>query len=840
MWRRRQIPDRKWPWWHGIQWGFRLVLFLAVLLIAGAYVYVIRYGVPQAVLHMIIVGLQQRGVDFSAARVRVNGLDSITCEKCRFSQTGTNGSCVLFADEANMEFRMVSWPIGRPALVHVDFRNGMLMAKLAPEAGSASPTSLLVNRVEALYDVQSEKLRFCEFSGEALGIRLRGYGRIVDDPPLHAGIRAKAWLTADRLAGDVRRWAPRATREIRSLAFARPPQVDVSFEVHPADFQKDRITIFIEGGGTRLKDLCLEEWSLTGQLRNGKLTVPSAYARQGVESLFMSGSIDLSSRILEARANGRFIFNHWADALPEGWADGLRRQRVDFKGPIEFEARIPPAPIDAAGDQVEGWVSLNGIDLRDLWVENAYASFSRKGEQVTLRDVSAIAGRGPDRGSLRGALSFNAGSQACEGRLKMGLDPRPVLQMLGLWNTNFPSVLFKGAPPDIDLEFAGVAGRPEAIAGSSRIRASDFIYNGVGVTFLESTLTYSNGTLALSPLLAVTRDGRVEGNLTIDFVRRTVDMDLTTDASPYDIGRGACRFLEREIRRYRFEGPVRATARGHVEYGGAYRNDLRLRVEGERVGIRWFLADKGSFNFHLQDATVTLDDIAGTWAGGSFSGRAAFSHLDTGSNIHYQAAGMGSDAELREIARALGVAQYDLYDGKVAATCEVAGVIGEGRGNTATGSGHVDVRKGALIQIPLFGPLSKPLSKLYPGAGYTQLRKFTATFALTNRAFHTENAELLGAVVSMKGRGDYYLNRRLDFRVTFHPLQEGMVADVVRVLTSPASLLLQFHLGGTPTSPEWEAVSLPDELMSLFGELPLFRSSEGTPRPPVEGTDRAP
>ena len=111
---------------------------------------------------------------------------------------------------------------------------------------------------------------------------------------------------------------------------------------------------------------------------------------------------------------------------------------------------------------------------------------------------------------------------------------------------------------------------------------------------------------------------------------------------------------------------------------------------------------------------------------------------------------------------------------------------------------------------------SKFMSRLYPGLGYAYQRKFEAPFVIANGKAHTDEAALSGKLLSVSAHGDYNFDTHLDFRVSFHPLEEGMVAEAVRVLTSPASWLFEFHLGGTATNPKWEIINLPKELWSFF------------------------
>jgi hypothetical protein len=269
-----------------------------------------------------------------------------------------------------------------------------------------------------------------------------------------------------------------------------------------------------------------------------------------------------------------------------------------------------------------------------------------------------------------------------------------------------------------------------------------------------------------------------------------------------------------------------------VDYDTGRRTDLTADVSGERLGTEWFLADAGSFRFHLAGSEVELEDISGRWCGGSLTGRVSFAGINDSSNVQYHVTGAAADMDFQEVARVFTPETASSFDGRLSGACDLAGIMGAGRGDTVVGHGAVKVTRGALMQIPLLGGLSKSLSRLYPGMGYTQQRKFESSFDIRDRRFHTEDAQLEGHLMTIKGRGDYGFGGRLDFKVVVHPLENGMVADAVRIFTALPSKLFEFHLGGTASDPKWEALSLPRELLGFFEGLPFFRfSTESDPRP---------
>jgi ABC-type transport system involved in cytochrome c biogenesis permease component len=69
----------------------------------------------------------------------------------------------------------------------------------------------------------------------------------------------------------------------------------------------------------------------------------------------------------------------------------------------------------------------------------------------------------------------------------------------------------------------------------------------------------------------------------------------------------------------------------------------------------------------------------------------------------------------------------------------------------------------------------------------------------------------------MYGHGFMAFNKDLDFVVHVKFLRQSLVARLVNIVTYPITkLFLEFHLGGTPTEPDWRPQNLPKELYFKF------------------------
>jgi hypothetical protein len=180
---------------------------------------------------------------------------------------------------------------------------------------------------------------------------------------------------------------------------------------------------------------------------------------------------------------------------------------------------------------------------------------------------------------------------------------------------------------------------------------------------------------------------------------------------------------------------------------------------------------------------------------------------------HYRAAGSMKRVDFPSLLRAVTDRNEQPLEGRVAARVDLAGFIGDGQGRTATGAGSLKVEKGRLLEIPLFGGFSRHIARIVPGVGFTSQSDFFADFRIANGRVSTDEADLQGDILTMRGRGSYGFDRSLDFVVEAKLLREGIVADVVRLLTLPVTKLLEYDLTGSITAPQWVPRNMPKEMM---------------------------
>ena len=228
------------------------------------------------------------------------------------------------------------------------------------------------------------------------------------------------------------------------------------------------------------------------------------------------------------------------------------------------------------------------------------------------------------------------------------------------------------------------------------------------------------------------------------------------------------------------------------------------------------LSDTAAFRVRALDKRLEFTDIQASLYGGQLTGRMAFYPLTDPERLRYDAAGQFRDLRFEKLIAGLARVEEKPYHGNVSGDFKVEGRTGKGRGRTARGEGWITIKEGELFQIPLMGDLSRWLARLYPGLGFATQTDFKTDYVLKDGRFHTDEAVLQGSVLSLKAKGNYRLNRRLDMVVQVQLMREGLVAEAVRLATLPLTKLLEFKLSGSVANPKWRPTNLPKEMFLIF------------------------
>lgn len=783
-----------------------------VLLAAGLLLYLGAVGFPAWLVDGILRRMEEQGVHARVRRARLSVKDGIVLKGFRLYDAPEATDPVIEADRVALGLNALEWLSLRHGVVGLRIRGARLQLHLQSGEHETRTDEVALENVRTSIQFRPGLVDIRSLSAEGLGMQMQAAGTIHRRLPERETGRSGADLFRECPA-----WLFKVMEQARELRFSQPPQVRLQFAIELDDPAESRASLKIQSRRTQTPVGVFDRWSLAAALAGPRIEVKSLVLNQGETRMSLAGALSLTDQQAEFRLFSDVSLRQWAAILPRAWRTRLSDLGYELKGKASLELWGGPASLSEIKRNLGGWLSIEQAECGGVWVEKAFLAGSRAGDVITLEKLEGRVGRGARQGSLRAAAAYDTSSRAFHGELKGAFNPHlwkpllldPQIQILNWFE-------FGEIPPDVDLEFSGVAGDLRQFAFRGNLAATSLVYRGVSVDVASAGLALRDGVMRLDPLKVVRPEGGAAGWLELDFNRQTAAFQIDSTAAPHAVARmigpGPGRFLEP----YRFEGPAHVTASGTVSYAGFSPVDVEAWVAGQRFGLGWALSDDVAFRVRALHRRLEITDIAAHAYGGVLTGRMAFYPLNDPLRLRYDAVGRLENVRFERLIAALARVEEKPYQGRFSADFRLEGRVGTGRGRTAEGEGKISIEDGALFQIPLMGGLSEWLARIYPGLGFATQTDFHADYRLKDGAFYTEEAMLKGTVLSLKGKGEYHLDQRIDMTVQVQPLREGLVADALRLASSPLTKLLEFKLAGTLSEPKWRPLNLPKELFLIF------------------------
>lgn len=468
-----------------------------------------------------------------------------------------------------------------------------------------------------------------------------------------------------------------------------------------------------------------------------------------------------------------------------------------------------PEPRDLA-------VSIEDSDVLGVWVERANAQLRLNPAGGTVSGLSATIGQDRQRGDVRGTVGWNE-SRHVHGSLVTSFDPHVLMAPCRAFQVeNVSRVLewfsFPSDSPNCDVTFDWSVDR---LTAKGRFQASNFAYRGAGVGFANVMAAFEYGPdaqrMALNPLVLVIGGRNVSGKVSVDFGQGQAVVEVVSTADIPTVGRIAGITEGSFLDAWHFGHGTRVYAKGVVGYDHPAVSDLEAVVEGPGIGIGRLAADECYFRFLMKGTTNLLSDIRGKLGGGSFTGSAVLTPATDGSDeTCYRIRGEMIHVDLQRMMALWDTAVATQAEGKVYGSIELSGVAGTGHGATARGQGHLDVRRGRLFRIPLFGGMTEALARALPGVDLAlKPTEARMPFEVRDGKVYSDDVQIDGDVLSLTARGSGTLDGQLEFDVQVRPMTDkSVIGQAMRVLTYPLSRLFEFRLDGRLDKPRWRPFSL--------------------------------
>ncbi|HEX4641424.1 MAG TPA: AsmA-like C-terminal region-containing protein, partial [Chthoniobacterales bacterium] len=352
-------------------------------------------------------------------------------------------------------------------------------------------------------------------------------------------------------------------------------------------------------------------------------------------------------------------------------------------------------------------------------------------------------------------------------------------------------------PPGIHLNIRGTSRDPKSWRGEGTFALGRSRFRGVWMNSASAGVKFGDGVLALDNFRVTRDEGSGSGSFAYDAGRN--ELRLTNVQSTLKPGDAIMwvepRFYE-HVSPYRFHRPPRVNVSGVVQFGGGKQTRLQIDVAAPD-GMDYTFIDKVLPFDRISGQLLFTDDrlqilgLKGTLFHGSLTGGADIS-LAKGDK-HYSANVAVEKVDFPSLTDLYF--KYKTAEGVLGGKFDFGGVAADKK--ALHGAGDVEVTDGNVFAIPIFGPLSDLVNKMFNGVGYSVAHEATAPFTIRNGVIHTDRLKVAAKLFAMLGHGDInFLKDQLDFDIRIDVSGPGAVL-------MPLYKLFEYHGEGSLTKPVW-------------------------------------
>jgi hypothetical protein len=606
-------------------------------------------------------------------------------------------------------------------------------------------------------------------------------------------------------------WLPALIRTINQIDIQDAASLRVDVTPDPQQANRYGVTIAGESGRTTLRGLVWDGLRVQAAYRDGVWRFSELALQEGTRVLTAEGRLETETGLLAASVDSTVRPVYWQNLLPVELRELLNRMRLHLDGDTRLQLVQPAARLDQLGRTFEGHLTASDLSLHGVQLAEIDGTFARSGDVLRFEDVQARLADAAGGGTASGWMHFDVASSLYEGALTASCDPHaflPVAQYAKAAAGILQSLEVHDVFPELDVVFSGRAAPPQAFAFHGPIRGQQFVFQGSQIDLLDADFLFTNGVLRIDPLYAERAEGKLQGWYEQDFKAMQTRLAVDSEWDPRVLARLGGRGMEALLRPYRFEGPVRVTVSGVIDYGKHEATDYRAVARGEQVGWRWATFDRCQLDWIGQGDQIIITNVQSRIFDGYLEGNLMLQGLGH-TPLRYDGVVYVDDVSFPSLMRSMRQTEENLQEGRLSLVMDLRGTTQQDWRADLEADGHLAIRRGQIFQIPLFGGLSTLLSRLIPGLGFATQTAVRAPFTISDRVLRSDDVQIHGNLLSIAADGTYHLDDRLDFSVRVKPLRRGLLVDAIRLITDPVSRLLQFRLTGPLGDPRWAIAAWP-------------------------------
>ncbi len=760
----------------------RLTILVVVAGIAFGAWYLARKGFSRNWRNLVVEELHKRGVEASVRRLTLDPFRGLIARDVRIFDYKRREQTLAVVSEISLDINYAALFHRQPFLNAIDIRNGDLRIPLTPVTGQVSHAE--IKRFRAHVYFPPERIEVSQAEGLFCGIRISATGQLIkreNTPPTSD--------SEDERAHRLRLLQSIVTMLQRFRYPGATPELQVKFSGDLAQLEDARVEATLHAGEVARDNYEARNFNLIAEWNEHTLTVPQLEWSDPAGRFSGSGTW--------SRPNGAATFQarSTVDLAPLLGSFGLGGMLGDLtyeKSPL-IEASGSATIGDAAKKvDIIGKVALDRFTYKKIDLEGLTADFAWDGQRTMLRDLRLRHRSGLLSADLLDApndFRLNLESSISPTALAP-LASEPLGRFLKEWDWQ--------RPPTVRLTIHGTSRAPSTWQGEGALTLGPARFRGVRMNSARGDLRFGDGTYALQNFKITRAEGQGTGSFSFNTARREIKIEnVETTLTPSDaIVWIEPRFLE-HVSPYRFHETPHVRANGIVQLGSGKQTHLQIDVSAPG-GMDYTFIDKvlpfsrigGQLLF--TDDRLQISGLKGTLFSGDLSGGADISlaHNDH----HYTASIAVAKVDFPSLTDLYF--KYQTSRGELYGKCDFGGVGSEKK--LLHGAGSIEVRNGNVFAIPVFGPLSELLNKLFAGAGYSVAHEATAPFTIRDGVIHTDKLKVSGNLYAMVGHGDIdFVKNARDFDIRIDASGPG-------ALLTPLYQLFEYHGSGSLTKPVWK------------------------------------
>lgn len=760
----------------------RLTIVLAFASLALGAWYLARKGFSRNWRNLVVEELHKRGVEASVRRLTLDPFRGLIARDVRIFDYKKREQTLAVVSEISLDINYAALFHRQPFLNALDIRNGDLTIPLPAVAGQVRHADLTRFRAHVYFpperiDVQQAEGMFC-------GIRISATGQLIK----RTDYRPSANGSAEEAARRLRLLQTLVTTLQRFRYPGATPELQIKFAGDLSELENARVEATLRASEVTRDQYTARHLGLTTEWKDHTLTVPQ------LEWSDAAGRFSATATWGREKGDATFQARSTVDLASLLGSFGLGAMLGDFT------FQTPPL-IEASGSanfghaskkiDVIGKVALDRFTYRTVAFDGLTGDFAWDPQRLMLRDLHLRQRTGQLNADLFSApndFRLNCDSSISPTALAPLASPE-VARFLESWE--WPR------SPNLRLSIRGTSRDPATWHGDGALALGPARFRGVTMKSASGDLHFGEGTYGLDHFVITRDEGRGTGAFSYNVARREIKIDqVETTLSPKEaIMWIDPRFLE-HVTPYRFHHPPRVLANGIVQLGGGKQTHLELDVSAP-----------GGMDYTFIDKVLPFEQIAGTLLftddrlqimglkGALFSGAlSGGADISLAKNDHHYTANLAVEKVDFPSVTDLYF-QYKTVRGELGGNFDFGG-IGDQK-KALYGKGRVEVRNGNVFAIPVFGPLSELLSKIFTGAGYSVAHEATAPFSIRDGVIHTDKLKVAGKLFAMVGHGDIdFVQNDLDFDIRIDATGPG-------ALLTPLYQLFEYHGSGSLTKPVW-------------------------------------